>query len=594
MLVGLVGLAGATTLTVALVRFGQQPHDAHELVSLVAILGMAALVECFPVPMEGHDAQGVSLSVVFIAAGIVLFGWEAMVIVSTFDILVIQLLERRELIRVVYNVSVFALSVLTGGMLMLWLTPNDGLAQLVGAVTLASLGHSGCNLILISAVLARSSGERFRRTLWEHVRWLAPPFAIMASTSVMLVVLWQRSPALSFALGGPLLAIALFQRQIHKTLSAMRLALTDPLTGLGNTRHFHERLQRELDHALASGRPVALCLFDLDNLKTINDVYGHPAGDRVLVTVAARLRHGGEAFRLGGDEFAMLLPTYDEDEALFAATSVLERVAAIELDGLPALSMSCGVAVFPSEGVNRDDLLRLADSALYWAKDHGKNRVRVYRPDALRAYQLERLASHPDLHARLRAAASLADAVDARDAHAGAHSRRVGDLAARIGRRLGADDEQVELLRLGGHLHDVGKLAIPEEILRKSGPISESERLILERHTRIGFRMLESLGLGPVADWVLHHHERYDGQGYPAGLSGLEIPSGARIIFVADAWDSMTCERTYRPALSQDRALAELESRAGTQFDPEVVHALAVELGLVRIPEHAGDLTRSA
>ncbi|MGZ4462510.1 MAG: HD domain-containing phosphohydrolase [Gaiellaceae bacterium] len=593
-LVGLVSLAGAATIAVAVVRFAQQPHDASQAFSLIAILGMAALVECFPVPIEGHDAQGVSLSVVFIAAGIVLFGWEAMVIVSVLDILAIQIIERRQLVRVVYNVSVFALSVLAGGLLMLALAPSDGLPQLVGAVGLASLGHSGLNLILISAVLAVHTGEKFPRMLRENVRWLALPFAIMASTSVMLVVLWQRSPVLSFALGGPLMAIALFQRQIHKTLRAMRLALTDPLTGLGNTRHFHERLQFELDHAIASHKPVALCLFDLDNLKRINDAYGHPAGDRVLVTVAGRLRHGGEAFRLGGDEFAILLPSYDDDEALFAATSVLERVAAIELDGLPSLSMSCGVAVFPSEGVTRDDLLRLADSALYWAKDHGKNRARVYRPDALRAYQLERLGSHPDLHARLRAAASLADAVDARDAHAGAHSRRVGDLAARVGRRLGADDEQVELLRLGGHLHDVGKLAIPEEILRKAGPISESERLILERHSRIGFRMLESLGLGPVADWVLHHHERYDGNGYPAGLTGLEIPFGARIIFVADAWDSMTCERTYRPALSQERALAELESRAGTQFDPDVVHALAVELELIRIPEDAGDLTRSA
>jgi diguanylate cyclase (GGDEF)-like protein len=593
-LVGLVSLAGTATIAVAIARFAQQPHDASQAVSLVAILGMAALVECFPVPVEGHDAQGVSLSVVFIAAGIVLFGWEAMVIVSVLDILAIQIVERRQPIRVLYNVSVFALSVLAGGMLVLGLQPRDGLLQLVGAVTLASLGHNAVNLVLISAVLSVSSGARLWSTIQEHLRWLALPFAIMASTSVMLVVLWERSPALSFALGGPLLAIALFQRQTHKMLQAMRLALTDPLTGLGNTRHFHERLQRELDHATATNRPIALCLFDLDNLKTVNDIYGHPAGDRVLVTVAARLRHGGEAFRLGGDEFAILLPSHDEDEALFAATSVLERVASVALEGLPALSMSCGVAVFPSEGVGRDDLLRLADSALYWAKDHGKNRVRVYRPDALRAYQLERLGSHPDLHARLRAAASLADAVDARDAHAGAHSRRVGDLAARLGRRLGADEEQVELLRLGGHLHDVGKLAIPEEILRKSEPISASERLILERHSRIGFRMLESLALGPVADWVLHHHERYDGEGYPAGLRGLEIPLGARIIFVADAWDSMTCERTYRPAMTHARALAELESRAGTQFDPEVVHALAVELGLARIPEHAGDLTRTA
>jgi putative nucleotidyltransferase with HDIG domain len=235
------------------------------------------------------------------------------------------------------------------------------------------------------------------------------------------------------------------------------------------------------------------------------------------------------------------------------------------------------------QGVGRDELIRLADSALYWAKEHGKNRVRLYRPDVVELAELKRLAAGPDRAARYRAAASLAKAVDARDAYTGSHSERVSELAARVATKLGLDAEQVELTRLAGSLHDLGKLAIPEEILRKPGELTDSERLVLERHPQIGFRMLDSLGVDPVADVVLHHHERWDGAGYPDGMYGEEIPLGARIIFVADAFDAMTSDRVYRPKRSADEALAELRRCAGTQFDPGIVDAFAEEVDEARL-----------
>jgi diguanylate cyclase (GGDEF)-like protein len=414
-----------------------------------------------------------------------------------------------------------------------------------------------------------------------NVRQTTAPFALMASAALMLVVLWERSPALSIALVGPLLAIALYQRSTFKALRAMRLALTDPLTGLGNHRHFHERLQRELTQAEQDGLSLSLCLVDIDDFKKVNDRYGHPVGDRVLGQVASRLRQGGESFRLGGDEFAVLLPGLDERAAIEVARSIVERVSGFDIESVGAITVSAGVAAFPAQGVGRDELIRLADSALYWAKEDGKNRARTYQAaTTIELSQLQQLAEGPDRAARYRAAASLAKAVDARDVYTGSHSERVGELSARIARRLGIDEPQVELTRLAGSLHDLGKLAIPEEILRKPSALNESERLVLQRHPQIGYRMLESLGVEPIADWVLHHHERWDGDGYPDRLRGEQIPLGARIIFVADAFDAMTSERVYRKPLSERDAVSELERCAGTQFDPAVVDAFSEELGL--------------
>src|SRR5436189_4133999 len=194
--------------------------------------------------------------------------------------------------------------------------------------------------------MALSTSQRYLPLLRTNTRNTILPFAFMASAALMLVVLWQRSPALSVALVGPLLAISLYQRSTHRALSAMRLALTDPLTGLGNHRHFHERLQRELQRAEEDATPLTLCFIDVDDFKRINDRFGHPSGDRVLSQVAGRLRQGGEAFRLGGDEFALLLVDHDENVALAAANSIVERIRALELDHIGSVTVSAGLATF--------------------------------------------------------------------------------------------------------------------------------------------------------------------------------------------------------------------------------------------------------
>jgi len=565
-----VVFAGTFVSVLALSALAALEPSAATLAGLVALLVAATFVEAFPVPIENVPVGGTSLATVFIVGTAAVYGWAPAVVVAGATQLLVEVTRRQPAIRVLYNSAVYALAAAAAGGVCA-AVPNDSFGWLALEVGLASSAFYTVNIPLVAAVVSRWARDEFLSLLRRAVSSTFIPFAIMASLTLMLAVLWERSPFLSAALVGPLAAIALYQRSVFRELAAMRLALTDPLTGLGNHRHFRDRLEGELTEAEDKGTPLTVCILDIDNFKELNDRLGHPKGDQVLAQVAARLRQDGEAFRIGGDEFALLMPGRDEQEAMAVADGVLQRVAILEAAPGLAVHLSAGIVTYPQLGLDRSELVTVADQALYLAKEHGKSCVRAYHPDLRDLPHFSDLGDAPDRNARLQAAASLAHTVDVRDAYTGRHSYVVGELAARVARLLGLGPEEVELVRLAGSLHDLGKLAIPEEILRKPGPLSESERLVLRRHPQIGYRMLRSLGVEPVSTWVLHHHERWDGRGYPHGLGGEQIPLGSRILFVADAYDAMTSDRVYQAHVAHGEAVAELERCAGTQFDPQVV-----------------------
>jgi diguanylate cyclase (GGDEF)-like protein/putative nucleotidyltransferase with HDIG domain len=567
--------AGTVVLAAACWQLAYSTPSPEMLAGLAALLFASFFAEAFPVPLD--QGGSVTLTAVFIVGAAVLYGWEAAAIVAFLTCAVVELVQRKPLVRLAYNSSVYALGGVAAGQAAHAVPHRDAVEILLVETLLAATAFFCVNIVLSTAVIARWTGRPMTNLLAQNIVDNAAPFAIMASVSLMLAVLWQASPLLIAALVGPLVAVALYQRSVHKAMRAMRLALTDPQTGLGNKRHFEELLQRALDRADEERTPVTLLLADLDDFKTINDTYGHVAGDRVLAQVAARLRRGGESFRLGGDEFAVLLPGRTAAEGLEIAESVSRRIHEARYDHGGGVSVSFGVATYPGEGVERTDLVRVADRALYAAKGSGKASVHVYAPAGMPEAPV---LSSPvaGTVAGLHAAASGARAAVARDVYIGEHSQNVGEFAARMAVRLGIDREQVELIRVAGSLHDIGKLLVPEEILYKPGPLTTVERCVVQRHSEIGHTMLKSLGLEPIATWVLHHHERWDGDGYPQGLAGEEIPLPSRILFVADAFDAMTSARVYRSQLTRSEGMAEVERCSGSQFDPMVVEALRAEL----------------
>ena len=368
---------------------------------------------------------------------------------------------------------------------------------------------------------------------------------------------------LALVIAGVLLATLVSVRQLltqNDLLHLQRLASYqsqhDPLTGLPNRR----RLIDDLDVALltsAPDRPQTLAMFDLDGFKTYNDTFGHFAGDRLLASVGERLLavvgpHGC-AYRLGGDEFCVLL------DGLARPPEQIVRSAAAALAETGtgfAIGASYGTVTIPSEANDVSTALHIADTRMY-AKKKGRRAATILAQtrDVLLGATAEHSASLPE------------------------HMLEVGELARNVARRLGLDAETVELTLRAGELHDVGKLAIPDSILSKPGPLSDTEWVFVRNHTLIGQRVLNAApALEPVAKLVRSTHERYDGAGYPDGLSGEEIPLPSRIVFACDAFHAMTSARAYGPGMSEPDARAELTRCAGSQFDPIVIDALLAEL----------------
>jgi diguanylate cyclase (GGDEF)-like protein len=354
-------------------------------------------------------------------------------------------------------------------------------------------------------------------------------------------------------------------------------ATSDPLTGLLNHRAFQDRVESEVARALRYERPLTLVLLDLDFFKSINDAYGHQAGDAVIMQAARLLEMGARAGdvlgRIGGDEFSMLLPETSEEIAL----PIAERWAARFRDGpvgvADHLTMSAGVCDLSHANGSRE-LLRLADGALYWAKSQGRDTVVAYAPEIVPDVSDSDRADRMEKMQALVAIRSLADRIDSKESAGDGHSKRVAVLVRRLAEASGWSPGHAAQLAEAAGIHDVGKICIPEEVLRKPGPLTAEEYELVKPHAMLGAQMATEALEEEQVLWIAQHHERFDGGGYPHGLAGDQISEGAALLALADSWDVMTSERSYSPPKPEQAALAECVSLAGAQFSPKACEAL--------------------
>ena len=353
-----------------------------------------------------------------------------------------------------------------------------------------------------------------------------------------------------------------------------RLASTDSLTGLANHGSLHEILEREIQRGLDTGQPLAVLMMDLDGFKLFNDTYGHQEGDRVLSQVAsvlvAQFGDSGIVGRYGGDEFMVILPNTDRSAAVESGNKLLEAIAEERLrprhgSNLPVM-LSIGLSLCPDDAKEKEELIAYADSSLFEAKQLSGSTLVVAHRDPVDSFAKQRTP--------FGVLDALVRAVDRKDRYTRLHSQQDAEYAVALGKAIGLTDGTLNSLRVGGLLHDVGKIGVPDEILKKPGPLTEDETAIMREHVVLSNLIVHGVpNLQDVSDSVYSHHERWDGEGYPRGLKGEEIPIAGRIMGIVDAYSAMILDRPYRKALSHQEAIAELRKCSGTQFDPNLIEA---------------------
>jgi diguanylate cyclase (GGDEF)-like protein/putative nucleotidyltransferase with HDIG domain len=349
-------------------------------------------------------------------------------------------------------------------------------------------------------------------------------------------------------------------------------SLRDSLTGLPTANVFEGQLEAEVERSRRHGNALSVVVFDVDGFRQVNARHGRLAGDAVLKAVGELLtqwsRTNDAACRTSADEFSVMLPETNAEEAKQFAERILLELEVLQVGTVNGISASAGAAAY-HRPLSAGELVAEAGTALDKARAAGGGRAHAG------GSPIEGVNEAPAHNPHEDAVLALAEALNERDRYTGEHSEEVVDLVAGVARGLGLNDQEVARIKMAALLHDIGKVAIPDGILNKPGKLDEDEWKLMREHPVIGERILRAIpGMGSVARIVRHEHERFDGAGYPDGISGEDIPIGSRIILACDAYHAMTSDRPYRQAMPHADAVRELAKGAGSQFDPQVTEIL--------------------
>ncbi|KNY28287.1 metal dependent phosphohydrolase [Pseudobacteroides cellulosolvens ATCC 35603 = DSM 2933] len=376
-------------------------------------------------------------------------------------------------------------------------------------------------------------------------------------------------------LGWVLIVGIISVRQEKHRREMQRLAITDELTDLFNQRYFHTTLENEIKNSSKCGTSIGLILIDIDNFRMYNDLYGHSYGDTILTTTASILKKivnkDDTVYRFGGDEFAILMldknletlekeakHLYDEYEKLkneYYNDSLVSKI-----------TFSIGLSEYPSISSSKEELISHANMALYQSKNMGDDKVHFYQDIMLQIHKS--MKSDEEMVGVFK---GLLSTIIAKDKYTFGHCERVSSYAVMIAEAMGLELDEIQTILYAGLLHDIGKIELPKSILNKLGRLTSDEFELIRQHPVNSANILEPLsGINNLIDYVIHHHERYDGKGYPDGIAGEDISLGARILCVADSFDAMISDRPYRKSMSIEEAFQELEKCSGSQFDPKI------------------------
>lgn len=362
------------------------------------------------------------------------------------------------------------------------------------------------------------------------------------------------------------------------------LSVTDDLTGVYNHRFFKSALDNEIYRANSSKSCVGLIIIDIDNFKMCNDINGHDFGDNILKGTASIIKQAvgdnSHVCRYGGDEFAVILPGLK----LEPVNQIAHRIQSLyesqkhkylNDSAYKNVTLSMGFSIYPDMAANKDDLINQADMALYHSKNLGKNSIHFYQDVLL---SIKKSISSDNQH-MIGVFKALLSTISAKDKYTLGHSERVSQYAVILGKALSLNLKDISMLQYAGLLHDIGKVEIPKLILSKNGVLSDDEYNLIRQHPIFSANILEPLSsMKQLIDYVIHHHERFDGSGYPHGIKGKSISLGARVLCIADSFDAMLSDRPYSKSMSMKEAFQELKRHSGSQFDPDLVDIFISEM----------------